>query len=314
MTTGSKGGLFSGQPVDITVHVVREAGGGPGPGTPGNVNDISPGQRTPPRAQQSAKQGDGGWDEILSKSGKNGKGLMGPEAPQKASQDMSGLLALAKKWLPGIAGVTTVAGIVKKSAVLGQTIGMIFEMLGMIVDMILMPFLLPILAIIAPVIGPVMSGIMKLVDFLMPNSQKTLEDAGVPKGVAKVFGAVDKIPIVGNLFSAGVKMGTGLMKEGGLADQMVQSTNSSINGLIKGIGGLFGRASGIAYVPQTMPAILHKGERVITAAQNESGGGGSQLFNNKFDIHVANNVDASLLDARIADRLQTRLGSKYRRS
>ena len=319
MTTSGKGGVYSGQPVDITVRVVRETSGGGSASTPGNVSGMSSGQRSPSRPTESI-QGmpkGGGWDQIL---GKNPKGSMGPETPSRQVTDISGMFTLAKKWLPALAGMTTVAGVVSKSKLLGQTVGMIFDILGMIVDVLLMPLLIPLIYALMPLMPLLMKALnfyLKITNFksggpldqalfgkekdtwtsLSDSAQKTQKELNPERWKGRKVGEHE---------------GSGSVVDV-LNDSMVAAVNEvgKLGGSI--VRGIFGKASGIGYVPNTMPAMLHRGERVLTAAEN-SGGSGSQMFNNKFDIHVANNVDASLLDARIADRLQTRLGSKYRRS
>lgn len=316
MTTSGKGGVYSGQPVDITVHVVRETGGGGSASTPGNVSGMSSGQRNPPRpTQEPAWAGmpkGGGWDAIL---GKNPRGSAGPEAPQKQGQDMSSLLGLAKKWFPLLAGVTTVAGIIKKSSVLGTSIGMILDVITMVVDTILMPFLLPILQLSMPLLMLLVKALQKYLNFMMPSG--TMAERGKEKGgiwankyAQMGLKVLDALPGMGAVERSGKPGGGGVLDKaiGGLQHEF------SAHNLWKlAKGALPHLASGTGYVSNTGLSMIHKGERVLTAAEN-AGAGGGNMFNNKFDIHVANNVDASLLDARIADRLETRLGNKFRRT
>ena len=309
MTTSGKGGVYSGQPVDITVHVVREAGGGGAASIPGNVSGMSSGQRNPPRStQEPIFQGmpkGGGWDTILKG---NGRGSMGPEAPSKQQgMDISGMFALAKKWLPGLAGVATVAGILKKSSLFGESLSMIFDTLGMIVDVILMPFLMPLMIALMPLIGLMTTALNKYLNFMKPGDlQQDVKDSSIPSWQKSILGPVagglNTIPGMGGIHRAAENFDTPEPP-----DDPVTGKNKSH------WGGWKLWASGVGYVDNTGPAMLHRGERVMTAAEN-SGGGSGHTFNNKFDILVSNNVDASLLDARIADRLQTRLGNKFRRS
>ena len=320
MTTSGKGGVYSGQPVDITVRVVREAGGGGSASIPGNVSGMSSGQRNPPRStQEPSLQGmpkGGSWVTIL--KGQRNQG--GPEAPPKQASDISGMFALAKKWLPGLAGITTVAGIVSKSKLLGQTVGMIFDILGMIVDVLLMPLLIPLIYALMPLMPLLMKALNFYLNITNVKPGGPLDQALFGKEKDTWTSLSDSAQKTQKELNperwkgrkVGEHEGSGSVVDV-LNDSMVAAVNEvgKLGGSI--VRGIFGKASGIGYVPNTMPAMLHRGERVLTAAEN-SGGSGSQMFNNKFDIHVANNVDASLLDARIADRLQTRLGSKYRRS
>ncbi len=313
MTMG-KGSMGS-QPTDITVHVVREGGQGQR-GTPGTVNDISPGQRNPPRAS-----GGGDWDKILGSGKDAAKQSMGPEAP-KSAEALTGMLALAKKWLPMMAGVTTVAGIIKKSSIFGATMEIIMETLGMIMDLILMPFLLPLIQLMIPIMEPLAKVVNWFVSTFMGKSAKDeMKEAGAPgwlQGIASVF---DKVPGGKLLWKAGEgiagKPGEELGTGGSLLDQSMKAVTgltSSVGSMLGGLGHVLGFAGGLPYVPTTMPAVLHRGERVVTAADNASGGSGTQMFHNQFDIHVANNVDAMLLDQRIADRLESRLGNRMRRN
>ena len=321
MAEGNKGGVYGGQPVDITVHVRRE-GGGPQPGRAGDMGAVSPGGTTsrapsggPPPATPRVPRG-------LPEQPYG----QGEDKAQRSMRDIKdanqGFLQLAKKWLPALAGVTTMAGIIKKSSIFGSTMEIIMDLIGMIVDVILIPFLLPILKLIKPILPPLAKLINWLVKTFMGSAEKEMKDAGMPKWAQKVAGVFDKIPGGSLMWKAGEaiagkpgeKWGTG----GSLVDKAIRGMGS-LSGALSGIlGGIGIHQSGLSYQPKTALGVIHRGERVLNAREarnyNLGNTAGSGTFFNKFDIHVSNNVDAALLDQRIVDRLERRLGNRYRRS
>jgi hypothetical protein len=83
-----------------------------------------------------------------------------------------------------------------------------------------------------------------------------------------------------------------------------------ISGSLKGFdilslfGGILpGFAGGIDYVPRDMPAIIHRGERVVTAAENRRGGGMAQL-NYSPNIRIDSRSDAAQVGAIVSQALQ----------
>jgi hypothetical protein len=71
------------------------------------------------------------------------------------------------------------------------------------------------------------------------------------------------------------------------------------------LGSIFGAlpkfASGIDYVPRDMPAIVHRGERIVPAAQNRMGGGGLTYSP---VIHIDSRSDRAQVGALVAQAVQ----------
>ena len=74
---------------------------------------------------------------------------------------------------------------------------------------------------------------------------------------------------IGGLFSSGSILGG----VGNLVGSLVGGAGDLVSGAVDFVSGLFGgkkkHQEGIAYVPSTYPAIVHRGERILTSTQNQ---------------------------------------------
>ncbi|MBW2142400.1 MAG: hypothetical protein JRG97_15305, partial [Deltaproteobacteria bacterium] len=83
--------------------------------------------------------------------------------------------------------------------------------------------------------------------------------------------------------------------------------------IVGGIGNLLGFQYGTAFVPETTPAIVHKGERILSAEHNErlvraveSGTGGMIINSPLINVEGSLVADETTLD-RFAEEIDVRL-------
>lgn len=300
-------GMESGHPVDIYVHVKRETGQGtPGVGgatsSPGQMGELTSGQRSPPRPVPRSTKKRYEWQGIA--PGEAGLGIKGADATLGMKKQLSpiestamGLFSLAKKWLPTLLGITTIAGVLKKSSLFGETLSMILDIISVMMDVILMPILLPLLQLIKS--SGLIQALGELATFMMG-----------------LFGP--KSP-------AQEAAGSKYMKDKGLVTDDVTQMQQTPT-LPKNFKPEFSTDEGtppklqhgMAIVPHTMSAIIDPGERVLTAGENkrylaEKTAPGA-TFRNKWNVTVTHNVDPNLIDDRVSDSMEREMQRKYRRS
>jgi len=87
----------------------------------------------------------------------------------------------------------------------------------------------------------------------------------------------------------------------GLPDKTAEAVRAAVSGMTISITGLFGHANGLFSVPwDGYPAILHKGERVLTARENQQ-----YTYNNYFgNVSLNNGLEIDALTDSIARRNQ----------
>ena len=278
MTTSSsgKGGLYDNQPTDVVVHVA-----------PGHARSTTrEATKDSQREQWQGMPGGGKWATVIGTD--SGRGSMGPEAPvdKRQAKDISGILALAKKWLPVLFGVASISGILKKASSLGQSLGAIFDMLGMIVDAILMPFLLPVLLALGPMISP-------LLDWLLQDAKAKKDSDERSKwmlGGGLLFGAAALI-LGAPLLPA---VGVGILAAYG-ASKVYQSLKNEPLTVAQ-------EKWYQDYGPTDSVTVMNKNTPGFWDPNNPTG---VRVFDKTIDIDVNNDAEASVLEETIVGKLQT---------
>ena len=104
-----------------------------------------------------------------------------------------------------------------------------------------------------------------------------------------------------HLDEAAVKIETAADEMTSLPEKTAEAVRSAVSGMTISITGLFGHANGLFSVPwDGYPAILHKGERVLTARENQQ-----YTYNNYFgNVALNNGLEIDALTESIARRNQ----------
>jgi len=205
--------------------------------------------------------------------------------------------------------------LIRKSAVIWGLVEPLIDILAAIIDTLLMPLvplLAPVLRIIASSI-PAIQMVMTVITGILEPISGTLDWLAdiVQDGAAIIKGWKISPESFNPLNDKSIWAGM---------SNAVSSSLSSVLGSIPGIGGLFAapKASGIAYVPQTMTAELHRGETVLTARetqQRNAAGGGVNIMNPQFVVNAGGSttMDAKVFAQQLYAEFSKKLTSETRR-
>jgi hypothetical protein len=187
--------------------------------------------------------------------------------------------------------------LLRKSQVIMGIIEPFLDILGAIIDVLLMPLvpiLVPLLRVLAAAIPGIQAFAKVIEGFLKPIADVlTLVANYVAEGAALIKnwlggGGAEKAKNVGkSMFENATPLGMGIK---GIKDLVGFIKTGKINER---------KQSGIAYVPQTMTAELHRGESVLNARETqrrESGNNGLNIMNPQFNVTAGG---STTLDARV---------------
>jgi len=274
---------------------------------------------------------------------------------QKQRRQMGETMLLLKKFLPFLSVVGLIHMAISKSAAMSAMIDLIGSFLGIMLDVILMPLLMPVLEALGPLIPGLVSLVDTLMKFIGGVIFVDLVNIIVGALNLIVSGIEALQDIWGTLFGKeetyqGGESMAGLSEAGkkyvrehpeetgykpaskGWASQipgydqanwigrnfslsgMTNAVSDVVNSMTKMFGGAQG---GMAFVPKTMPLVVHRGERILNAEEAtryNASPTGQFLFHNEFHIQANGQIEADMIGYRAAEMAMAKFKSDMRRA